>query len=137
MNSFLRWASRRLIWLMNLPARYWLIAGLIVVNTAAAIPFGISSSDPLIGLIPYEWAASGVFALVAIAYIFAIKNDRVLNIVSTISGGLWFGAAFGFFIDNVGKADGRTLAAITIFPIGIGIVSFALERLSVQRSDHL
>jgi hypothetical protein len=135
-NRVLRFISRKALWLMHLPARCWLIAGLIVINAGAAIPFGISSSGDSAPLTPFEMFVSAIFAVVAIAYFFTIKNNKALNYVSTLSGGLWFGVAIGSFVENVDKLDIRTTMALTLLPMGIGIVSFALERISVQSESH-
>ena len=120
----------RFLFLWNLPTGPWLAAGVVLVNTSAAIPFGVSDTTPGEGPDAFEWLASFLFACTVIAFFFTIRMPEARSWVASISGGLWFGVAAANLVDNFNVLDTPTLVAYTLLPIALSLCSFALARVA-------
>jgi hypothetical protein len=116
--------------LWNLPTGPWLAAGVIVADTAAAIPFGIADTTPGTGPDPYEWFISILFAVIVVSFLLTMHLPRWRSWTASISGGVWFGTAVGSFVAYSDSLDNKTVIAFILFPLGMSLISFALARVA-------
>jgi hypothetical protein len=108
----------------------WLLAGLIITNSAAAIPFGISDSTPGVGPNTFEWAASLAFAISVAMFFVSVWYKPFRSNAAVLSGALWFGTAVGSLVSYPGDLDFKTVTAFFLLPLGLSFVSFGLARVA-------
>lgn len=110
----------------------WLIVGLFITDLGAAIPFGVSNSDPAAGLTLNEWISSGLLAILAFAILAGMFNQRILSWAGLLGGMIWVGVAAGTlhdnFVDPVNSLSIETKFALLFIPLGIGMSHLSLER---------
>ena len=119
-------------------AECWLIVGLFIVDLGAAIPFGISSSDPNAPLTVNEWISSGLLAILAFIILAGMFNKHVLSWAGLAGGMIWAAVAVGSFHDNFienGSLSTETKWAIVLLALGIGMAHLSLER-HVERPKY-
>jgi len=121
-------ALLRRMW--DAPTGPWLAVGMLLANTAAAIPFGVSNMAPGSPPDDYEWFITSLFAATVVMYLLSYNHLKVRSWVASISGGLWFGTAVSGLFAYHDDLDAATMSALVLFPLGLSAASFALARVA-------
>jgi len=108
----------------------WLLAGLLVTNAAAAIPFGVSDTTPGSGPNSFEWTVTIAFVASVVLFTFSAWIVRLRVAAAVLSGALWFGTAVGSLMAYNGELDVKTLTAFFLLPLGLSVISFGLARVA-------
>lgn len=108
----------------------WLLTGLLITNSAAAIPFGISDTSPGSGPNSFEWAVTIAFVASVILFTFSIWLVSIRVAAAVTSGALWFGTAIGDLVSFQGNLDVKTITAFFLLPLGLSVISFGLARVA-------